>query len=164
MRLSFLKIAGISGAVASAGLLAWRWRYNRLQYQRKEGIKEFYRPSYNSPPPDWKGPVFKPSLDYPTMLPQKESYPWEKIDYKSEPEKYLQAVLKYCFEGNVDNDFDPKKNAVRKWFHAPWMTQTAFGREPIHGLTFERPAEKVTCPTLKQNAPIMGCWHVQRTR
>ena len=52
----------------------------------------------------------------------------------------VQAILDYCFEGNVNNDFVPQKNSRRNWYHAPWMCQTAIGREPIHGLTFERPA------------------------
>jgi hypothetical protein len=62
------------------------------------------------------------------------------LDFKTKPQKYLHAVLEYCFDGNLENDFVPQKNTKRKWYHAPWMCQTPFGREPIHGLTFERPA------------------------
>ena len=105
----------------------------------KSSVKEFYRASYNPPPADWTGPVFKPSLDFSTARLDEKYRPWEEIDFKTEPKKYLQVVLEYCFDGNSEYDFVPQKNPKRKWYHAPWMCQTPFGREPIHGLTFERP-------------------------
>eukprot|EP00118_Oscarella_pearsei_P006518 m.29564 g.29564 ORF g.29564 m.29564 type:complete len:452 (+) comp31187_c0_seq1:197-1552(+) len=135
-----LRKVAISGAVVAAGAGAWLW--HKVGHHHKDGIREFYRASYNRPPADWKHAVFKPSLDYPTKPPQSDVYPWETIDYEKKPVEYLQAVLDYCFEGNVEHDFVVQKNPVRKWFHAPWMTQTPFGREPLHGLTFERPASR----------------------
>ncbi len=135
--LRLLRIAAVGGA-AGAGLVFAL--HSRWGPKSRAAIKEFYRPSYNPPPPEWKGATFKPSLDYPTVRPPTEECPWEKIDFKKEPEMYLQTVLEYCFEGNVQNEFVPQKNPKRQWFHAPWMCQNSLGREPIHGLTFELPA------------------------
>lgn len=28
---------------------------------------------------------------------------------------------------------------IRDWYHAPWMHASVNGREPLNGLTFERP-------------------------
>ncbi|KUJ20860.1 uncharacterized protein LY89DRAFT_640748 [Mollisia scopiformis] len=50
------------------------------------------------------------------------------------------AVIKdYCFEGNVNNGFVVQKNPIRDWYHASWMHWSDNGREPVNGLTFERP-------------------------
>src|SRR6185295_9480706 len=50
-----------------------------------------------------------------------------------------QAVLDYCLEGNTPDNFGAVgQNAVRKWYHAPWLHSTASGREFIHGMTKER--------------------------
>ena len=132
------RIAIVCGVAAGAGLvfgLRSRWGP-----KSRAAMKEFYRPSYNPPPPDWKGPTFKPNLEFPTAIPPAEEYPWDKIDFEKDPEKYIQAVVEYCFDGNLENDFVTQKNPKRKWFHAPWMSQSPLGREPIHGLTYERPA------------------------
>jgi hypothetical protein len=44
-------------------------------------------------------------------------------------------------EGNTADGFaDVSANAVRKWYHAPWLHSTASGREFIHGMTKERPS------------------------
>ena len=52
----------------------------------------------------------------------------------------MHTVLEYCLDGNLENEFVPQKNLNRNWYHAPWMSLTTSGREPVHGLTFERPA------------------------
>lgn len=83
-------------------------------------------------------PCFEISLDYPDTYDSSQPLPWESIDFKSEPEGYMDAVRKYAAEGNIDVDWDVKSNTVRKWFHAPWMHRGARGREPIRGLTRER--------------------------
>ena len=132
-----------SGACVAAGLAVFGWSHSRWGPKAKASLKEFQRCSFNPPPANWTGPTFKPRLDYPAKCPRSstaENPPWTDIDFKKEPERYMQAVLDYCFEGNVNNDFVPQKNSRRNWYHAPWMCQTAIGREPIHGLTFERPA------------------------
>jgi hypothetical protein len=99
---------------------------------------------------DYKGRVFKLSQDYPNQLPPKEAYPWLKIDFKDggpvDPEAYLQALLDYGLEGNIEVDFYVQDNKVRKWYGLPWMdwnTEVATdwpgtdGREFVHGLTHE---------------------------
>lgn len=134
-----LRLLAIGGASAIAGVAFLQSRFGP---KSKAALREFNRPSFNSVPDSWSGPVFKPKLDYPTKIPPVRHYPWEKIDFKTEPEKYMQTVLEYCFDGNVDSEFVPQSNKKRNWYHAPWMCQNVLGREPIHGLTFERPAPK----------------------
>ncbi|WP_146456251.1 hypothetical protein [Rubripirellula tenax] len=90
------------------------------------------------PPEGWTGPVFELSQDYPTSLPSPEEYPWNDIDFKTEPGDYLDAVLGYVVAGNTAVDWRIQDNAVRKWYHAPWMHWGPRGREFIHGLTQER--------------------------
>lgn len=85
---------------------------------------------------------FKLSQNYPPTIEQ-ENYPWLDIDFRKEPEKYAQAVLKYSLEGNIEVEFRGQDNAVRKWYHAPWLHTSGLekcgnGREYIHGLTRER--------------------------
>ena len=82
--------------------------------------------------------MFRLSQDYPSTMPPAGPQPWKTIDFRTQPVDYLQAVLAYAYEGNVDVDFDVTKNTVRKWYHAPWMHAGATGREFIHGLTQER--------------------------
>lgn len=137
MVLRVLVAAGSTCIVVGAAVC---WSHSRCGPKARAAAKEFHRASYNPPPANWSGPVFKPRLDYPTTSPPFSERPWERIDFKKEPGKFMQSVLEYCFDGNVENDFVPQKNPKRKWFHAPWMCRTAMGREPIHGLTFERPA------------------------
>jgi hypothetical protein len=90
------------------------------------------------PPSDWIEPTFRLSQDYPDQIPNKQDYPWEKVDFRTAPEEYLQAVIDYCFEGNVEVDFNPEKNSTRKWYHAPWLHAGPNGREFVKGLTRER--------------------------
>jgi len=82
-------------------------------------------------------PGFRLSIAYPTSV-AAEFYPWVFIDFRNEPEAYMRAVLAYILEGNTAVDWDVGKNAVRKWYHAPWMHFGRRGREPVHGLTLER--------------------------
>lgn len=81
-------------------------------------------------------PCFSISNQYPRQPPASvAAFPWSGIDYKTEPEKYMAAVLSYVVEGNTEVDWQLQKNAVRPWYHAPWMHDK---REPVHGLTMER--------------------------
>ena len=131
-----VKVGGVSALLGVAAC----WSHSRWGPKAKATVKEFHRPSYNDLPTNWKEPSFKPRLNYPAQCPQRSGMPWENIDFKKEPEKYMQAILEYCLDGNVESEFVPQKNKKRNWYHAPWMSQTPIGREPIHGLTFERPA------------------------
>jgi len=92
----------------------------------------------DSVPSGWSGPVFKLSQDYPTTKPAAGTLPWKSIDFKTKPAEYLKAVLNYCYEGNIDVDWAGQDNAVRKWYHAPWLHAGNKGREFIHGMTRER--------------------------
>jgi hypothetical protein len=90
-----------------------------------------------SPPSNWTGPVFHLSQNYPQQIPS-DTYPWLQFDPRTQPSQYMLAVLQYCLDGNVQTDWVLQNNAKRGWYHAPWMHWGAHGREPLHGLTFER--------------------------
>ena len=101
------------------------------------------------PPPGWTGLKFKLSQDYPATLPTSAAdtaKPWLAFDFKqpAQAPQYMQAVLDYCMEGNVDlaspqNSFaDISTNPVRVWYHAPWLHP---GREFMHGMTNERKSQ-----------------------
>lgn len=116
-------------------------------------------PSYNAnyPPPPGTPDVFELSQDYPSEY-TPENYPWLEIDFKKDPEKYMQTVLKYALEGNLDVNFKGQDNKVRKWYHAPWLHDdgkydnneyVGNGREYHHGLTRERPVPKFEIHTLQ---------------
>ena len=155
-----IQVGGASSIVV-AGFACWS--NSRWGPKAKASLKQFHRSSFNDPPAEWTGPLFKPRLDYPSVKPfaaarsrtssskcnsggdrkeTREETPmsWLEINFKKEPEKYMRAVLEYCMDGNLESGFVPQKNKTRNWYHAPWMSQTPIGREPIHGLTFERPA------------------------
>src|SRR5206468_1101099 len=94
--------------------------------------------AHDPPPAGWTGPVFKLSQSYPTTQPAGGSQPWKAFDFRTQSAQYLQAVLNYALDGNLAVDFDGNRNAVRKWYHTPWLHATNLGREFIHGLTRER--------------------------
>lgn len=99
-------------------------------------------------PPDWTGPKFELSKDYPTSLPS-DPKPWKAFDFKTQPEEYLKAILAYAREGNEEVEWRVEDNAVRKWYHAPGLlapgspSNAASGREFVHGLTRERTSPKL---------------------
>lgn len=84
---------------------------------------------------------FKLSACYPVIAPP-DRRPWLAFDPRTEPQKYMRAVLDYFYEGNVranvEDSFDPERNPVRGWYNAPWLDYTTNGREGTHGLTRER--------------------------
>lgn len=88
-------------------------------------------------PPDWSGSTFKLSQSYPAVL-VSDVAPWKAFNFKSAPSDYLYAVLTYALEGNLEVDWQVHDNKVRKWYHVPWMTADAYGREFIRGMTRER--------------------------
>ncbi len=90
------------------------------------------------PPADWTMPTFVLSQAFPNKAPAKTVLPWESIDFRTEPERYLWAVLDYGYDGNVDVNFEVQKNPKRAWFHAPWLHYGANGRDFVRGLTRER--------------------------
>ncbi len=93
-------------------------------------------------PSDYKGRVFSLSQNYPQSLIVEKELPWKKYGFKTQPEKYLKAVLGYCFAGNIETDWDVEKNSVRRWYGTPWMHTGPSGREFIRGMTSERTSRK----------------------
>lgn len=77
---------------------------------------------------------------YPQQIPDYSNMPWDKLDFKKKQSSYMDAVLGYCLEGNVEVDFKSHLNEVRSWYHAPWMDYGYAGREPMHGLVMDRTA------------------------
>jgi hypothetical protein len=92
----------------------------------------------DAPTPGWNGPVFRLSQDYPDNAPPAENKPWKAFDFRTQADQYIRAVLAYAMEGNREVDWKGADNAVRKWYHAPWLHVNAGGREFVHGLTRER--------------------------
>jgi hypothetical protein len=139
----------------------------RSQSARKDCVrgkfKDYYRQDRGgNPPATYTGRVYKLSQDYPTQLPPAENYPWLKIDFKNggpvDAKAYLQAMLAYGLEGNIDVDFYVEDNKIRKWYGMPWMdwnTEVVSdwpgtdGREFVHGLTHEFDASGDTLSTLQ---------------
>jgi hypothetical protein len=109
----------------------------------EDKAKEQYETNSAFPPPsDWTGPTFELSRDYSPTPPPEADWPWMAVDFRTggQEAEYMKRVLDYCLDGNVAADFRVKDNTVRKWYHAPWMHFGPAGREPIRGLTSERPA------------------------
>jgi hypothetical protein len=94
--------------------------------------------AHDPPPPGWSGPVFRLKQDYPQTLPPAGAQPWRQFDFRTQPNEYIKAALNYALEGNKEVDFVVQNNAVRGWYHAPWMHAGDAGREFIRGLTRER--------------------------
>lgn len=83
----------------------------RNSLARKDCVRGTFKDYYlqgrgGDPSANYKGRVFKLSQDYPNQLPPKEAYPWLKIDFKNggpvDPKAYLQALLDYGLEGNIE--------------------------------------------------------------
>ena len=89
-------------------------------------------------PKDWHGAGFKPSFLFPAKPAVSDVHPWEAINFRREPKRYLAAVLVYALEGQDRRDWRLDRNLLRRWYHAPWMGPGPTGREFIHGLTRER--------------------------
>lgn len=141
----------------------------RNQFAKKDCVrgkfKDYYRQGEGGDPPSgYRGRVFKLSQDFPNQLPPMEKYPWLKIPFKNggpaDPQAYLQALLDYGLEGNVEVDFYVEDNKKRKWYGMPWMdwnTEVASdwpgtdGREFVHGFTHEFDSSGNTLSTLQKD-------------
>lgn len=120
--------------------------------------KHAFANSPTTPPPDWKGPVFELSDDYPTKAPPPctpKSCPWLGVDVDwgtpaSAPDwnngkwaDYMQAMKTYIRQGQDDGMTGLKVNVDGKtrWYHVPWMAyDPTVGRDFVHGTTNERTA------------------------
>ncbi|WP_299631784.1 hypothetical protein [uncultured Roseobacter sp.] len=94
-------------------------------------------PHFQLPPSDPNTTTFELSLDYPAAGSELDSFSTE-TDFRSDWMGYLNEVLAYAFEGNLENDFVVQDNSIRSWFHTPWLHAGHSGREYVHGLTRER--------------------------
>jgi hypothetical protein len=99
---------------------------------------QIYSNSFDAVPPGYKGPIFQLSREYPVSLPTEQDFPWLQFDFKSQALEYIQSLLKYILEGNIDVDWILQDNPKRTWYHAPSMVWGSGGREFTHGLTGER--------------------------
>ena len=117
-----------------------------------------FRNAVNCPPPDWPGPVFQLSDDYPASPPGgdlKSNAPWlsRNVDFATtDPQwsdgwdAYMQDLLNYVRHGQNEQLInDPgwlvNVDGATRWFHVPWMAYNPHsGREFVHGLTNERTA------------------------
>jgi hypothetical protein len=107
-----------------------------------------FRNSVDSPPPNWRGPTFKLSHDYPKSKPTCEA-PWLKrpVSFNSPNPKwedwagYVQDIIDYVKTGqdpNLANGWNVNVGGRTRWFHVPWMAYDGErGREFVHGLTNE---------------------------
>lgn len=113
--------------------------------------RSFWDDPANTPPADAPH-VFRLSQAFPKALPDIDAEPWKAFspwtaetleERGEESDKYIHAILDYIFEGNISDppaatDFDLCTNAVRPWFHVPWMdANPSKGREYVRGLTRE---------------------------
>lgn len=71
-------------------------------------------------------PVFRLKADFPSQLPNDLPKFLAKIDFRTQPLAYIEAVRDYAFEGNLPN-WDPWQNHVREWYHIPWLHPTSIG-------------------------------------
>ena len=83
------------------------------------------------PPLSWR-------TDFPSDI-QAVIHPWEAIDFRSEWQRYMAAVLSEIEAAGVaiqNNRLVMAPDA--EWWIAPWMDYGSFGREARLGLTKER--------------------------
>lgn len=98
-------------------------------------------------PGEYTGPVFVLADDYPSEIPPLDAAVRDilRIDFRTDPMKYVLAVRDYVFDGNIHggavaDDFILQNNAVgHDWYHVPWQHWGTTGREGFHGLTREGP-------------------------
>jgi hypothetical protein len=116
-----------------------------LGFAEKTPFPDF---GYLPPNDQYNGPLFHLRQDFPATKDVCDKVPdFLKIPFneneggKENWLKYLLAVRSYCFEGNVEVDWNVQKNAKRKWYHAPWQHWGRGGREGIRGLTREATAQ-----------------------
>jgi hypothetical protein len=109
-----------------------------------------FRNSADTAPPDWNGPRFTLSHNYPKKMPDcNAAWLKRKVSF-SDPNPewndwkgYIQDMVDYVKEGQDPNLTDEAgwKSAVKnetRWYHVPWMAYDGQrGREFVHGLTNE---------------------------
>src|SRR5438270_6684330 len=124
--------------------------------------------SHDSVPSNWRGNIFRLSQQFPPSDPSRAvpapTYPWQQIDFRAQPAAYIKAVYDYVQEGNREVDWNVQNNAVRPWYHAPWMHFGDKGREFVRGMTRERttpaPAQPGTGELGPQQTKCFQNWAV----
>jgi hypothetical protein len=109
-------------------------------------------PDFGHLPSGYRGRVFTLSQDYPSTLPDEGKIPpffgpdspgdWVEGYLRGNWKSYMLEVRRYCFEGNLEADWRPEENAVRRWYHMPWQHYGPTGREGIRGMTKEAEVKK----------------------
>jgi hypothetical protein len=114
-----------------------------------------FRDSADVPPPNWHGPVFKLSHNYPKTRPTCEA-PWLKrqVSFNSPNPSwsdwagYVQDIVDYVKQGqdkNLTDGWNLNVSGQTRWFHIPWMAYDGErGREFVHGLTNELSTAQTT--------------------
>ena len=130
--------------IALIVILAALWRSCRMGNDPgppQPPVCNYDFPSFN---PDYPAPAATPASEqfalsqaYPAQAPTITGA-WQGIDFTTDAQGYAAAVLAYCMEGNTAVDFKVQDNAVRKWYHVPWLHYGPNGREWRRGLTKER--------------------------
>ncbi|HLG14433.1 MAG TPA: hypothetical protein VJH03_08025 [Blastocatellia bacterium] len=134
-------VAGSLVVLVLAGMLAGQAR------RPSSASRVAFRDSADTPPPDWRGPRFKLSHNYPKSQPTCEA-PWLKrqVSFTSpnprwqEWEGYVRDIVTYVKHGNEDisDGWNVKVDGQTRWYHVPWMAYDGQrGREFVHGLTNE---------------------------
>jgi hypothetical protein len=109
-----------------------------------------FRDSADTPPPNWRGPRFKLSHDYPRQMPSCPA-PWLKrpVSFanpsadQNDWRGYVQDIVDYIKEGQDPNlpdetGWQTRVGIETRWYHVPWMAVDGErGREFAHGLTNE---------------------------
>jgi hypothetical protein len=103
----------------------------------------------------WSGDTFRLSQNYPAELPKAPGggYPWDKVDFRTKPSDYLNALLGYCMDGMEDAKFVAQANKKHSWYHAPWLDAGYGGREFLHGLVMDRTSDPKTL-SVDQTLPV----------
>lgn len=78
---------------------------------------------------------FKARYAFPQTDPTSTELPWKGIDFRTNPEGYVQALLAYGLKDNAVVDFRIEDNHQSAWCHAPWFHEN---RERLRGMTRER--------------------------
>lgn len=133
--------SGAATSVGAAGLVATGGGNPSSSPDSSHGTfntaaEMFHNSSLYSPPTNWSKPLFKIRNDYPAPLdvaadrkvgrvpdlldpsipppvsdPMLDA-PWTLVDFTKDPRGYCAIVKEYCFEGNVNNNFNVHENKV----------------------------------------------------